>query len=304
MSKEGEGRGDGEGHRAPLFRNPSPPHHWKEGLSLMLRLTDLAPAVKMFFQGMCVGCGEKISGHLHSKRYPPVVPTAAIVVLLGLCYPQGLSAAPGLQKISWVQMSEPLTEAEYRERYSDTPPGMERCPCCGGPLNYHGYYMRGLGPGNVIDPLRMYRGLCKNPDCPAVTVTHYPVFVIPYKVVSAEVIEAVVRERAETGSTWERIAEKWGYGFETVRRWYASVSSRAAEIMNTLLFLEQKYQPAAAAGVPPVTSETLFRDMFEVADRVTGILTDAGLWRREVPRLSLARLPCRGGIGPVPVWVR
>ncbi|MEM3485243.1 MAG: hypothetical protein QXI12_06445 [Candidatus Methanomethyliaceae archaeon] len=268
----------------------------------MSRLVGLALGVNIFFSGLCPGCREKLSEHLSSRRYPR--PGVGIPVVLGLCYPGGLDAAPGLQKISWVQMSEAMTETEYRKRFSHTPPPMERCPCCRGPLNHHGHYMRGLGTGNVIEPLPIYRGVCKNPCCPVVTVTHYPVFVLPNKVASAEVVESMIRERVEKGFTWAKLGDKCGYGLETIRRWYASVSSRAAEIMNVLLFQEQKYQPAAAAGVPPVSSETLLMDMFGVADRVAGLLTDAGLWRWEIPRLSLARQPCRGGVGPVPVWVR
>lgn len=268
----------------------------------MSSLRALALVVNMLFSGLCPGCGGKLADHRHSRRYPPE-PAVGIVVLLGLCYPQGLDQAPGLQKISWVQMSEPLTEAEYRKRYGDRPPPMERCPCCRGELNHHGRYPRWVGNGDFVERLFIYRGLCKNPECPVVTVTHYPVFVIPYTQVSAEVVEEVVRERVEKGLTWEKMSEKWGFDVKTMLRWYSSVRNRAKDIINVLLFHEEKYRPAAAAGVPPVSSGTILTDLFGVADRVAELLTPVGLWRQEIPRLSLARVARHAGVSPVPVWV-
>jgi hypothetical protein len=166
MSKEGEGPGDGEGHRG-RFCNPHPPSHRKEG-SPMSSLRAMAMVVNMFFSGICFGCGGKLSDHQHSRRYPPV-PPVGIVVLLGVCYPRGLGEAPGLQKISWVQMSEPMTEAEYRRRYSDRSPPMERCPCCGGELNHHGRYSRWLVKGDVRERLYIYRGLGMSHFCPKIS---------------------------------------------------------------------------------------------------------------------------------------
>ncbi|MDA8335431.1 MAG: DUF6431 domain-containing protein [Peptococcaceae bacterium] len=180
---------------------------------------------------------------------------------------------------------------------------MERCPCCGGKLNHHGKYPRGLGKGDVVERLFIYRGLCKNAGCPVVTVTHYPVFVIPYTQVSAEVVENVVRERAEKRLTWEQMSEKWGFDVKTMLRWYSSVLRRAKDIINVTLFHEEKYRPAAAGGLPPVSSGTIVKDMFGIVDRVCDLLSTVGMWRQEIPGLSLARVAWHTGVSPVPVWV-
>jgi len=269
----------------------------------MSSLLGLALVVNMFFSGLCPGCGRKLSDHLPSRRGPPEKPTAAIVVILGLCYPWGWGRAAALQKMCWVQMSEALTEAEYREKYGRRPPQMERCPCCGGKLRHHGRYSRWLG----AERLYIYRGLCKNPACPVVTVTHYPVFVIPYiNEASAKVVEEVVRERAEeaeNGLTWEKMSEKWGFDVKTLWRWYSAFFRRAKDIINVLLFHEEKYKSAAADGLPTINMETIMRDMFGVADRVAELLSVAGLWREELPGLSLARMARSPGVSPMPVWV-
>jgi hypothetical protein len=137
-----------------------------------------------------------------------------------------------------------------------------------------------------------------------VTVTHYPVFVIPYQPVNAEIVENVVRERMEKDLTWEEMSERWGFEPKTLFLWYSSVLRRSKDIINVLLFQEEKYKPAAAAGLPPVSSGTILKDMFGVADRVSELLTTVGLWRQEIPRLSLARVaPRHTGVCPVPVWV-
>ena len=153
-----------------------------------------------------------------------------------------------------------------------------------------------------MERIYIYRGLCKNRGCP-LTVTHYPVFVMPYKIIRADIIEEVVRERIEGDVTWEEMNGKWGFDIKTMRRWCSSILHRGKDIINALLFYEEKYKPAAAAGLPPVTSETLLKDVFDVADRVGGILTTAGLWRQEVPKLSLVRAGPGTGVCPMPVWV-
>jgi len=176
------------------------------------------------------------------------------------------------------------------------------CPCCGGKLRHHGRYSRRLGS----ERLYIYRGLCKNPACPVVTVTHFPAFVIPYVLVSAEAVEDVVREQAEkaaNGLTWEKVSEKWGCDVKTLWRWYSSVWRLAKDIINVLLFREEKYKSAAAGGLPPVRSETILTDMFGVVDRVAELLTVAGLWREGIPKLSLARMGRSPGVSPMPVWV-
>lgn len=195
-----------------------------------------------------------------------------------------------------------MTEAEYRRRYSDRPPPMEKCPCCGGELNHHGHYPRWLVNADVRERIFIYRGLCTNPACPVVTVTHYPVFVIPYQPVSAEVVENVVRERVEKGLTWEKMSEKWGFEPKTLFNWYSSVLRRAQDIIDVLLPQEEKYRPAAA-GLPPVSRGTILTDMFIVADRVAELLATVGLWRQEIPILSLARVAWHTGVSPAPVWV-
>ncbi len=173
--------------------------------------------------GRCPACKRELTEHLPSGRRPRPE-SGRIDVVLGRCRPGGVPAA---QKLSWLAMSEPLTEAEYRERYTDRPPPLEPCPGCGGQLKHHGRYWRGLGESQSarVNPLPIYRGVCKDKTCPVVTVTHYPCFVVPYKIVPAARREAAVRGRAEDGRSWAKLSEEVGYSPATVRRWVAEVDS-------------------------------------------------------------------------------
>jgi hypothetical protein len=100
-------------------------------------------------------------------------------------------------------MSERMIIAEYPQRYEGEPPPMEPCPCCGGRWQRQGRFPRRLASedGTTVEPLWLYRGLCPNPACPVVTMTHDPWFVMPYEVVPTTQREAAVR-------AW---ADRWGW---------------------------------------------------------------------------------------------
>ena len=167
----------------------------------------------------------------------------------------------------------------------------------------HGRYSRWLITPEWEDRIPIYRGRCTNRRCPVVTVTCYPCFVIPYEQHAAEVVESAVRERSERAIPWERLAQRYGCAAKTLVRWYRRVQGRAKEATDGLLTLEQRYDPHAVAGLPPVPAADPVVSLFQVADRVAGLLTRIGWWREDAPRLSLPRLPCPWGTSPLPVWL-
>ncbi len=158
----------------------------------------------------------------------------------GRCYPGGVKAK---QKLSWVAMSEVLTEEEYRERYSaGAPPPMEPCPGCGVRLGYLGHFeRRQLSSDGKLEPLMLFRGICHNPACPAVSVTHYPSFVTPYSVFPTAVRETAIMESVSKGV--EAVAASIGCSARTVLRWRQAVKERVGELVSGVAGLIMRLDP-------------------------------------------------------------
>lgn len=277
----------------------------KERLPI-LSVEPKAVAVNKILVDRCPACKRRLSEHTPSERHPRSAEAGKVAVANGRCRPGG---EPAPQKLSWVTLREELTEAEYRERYTDRAPPLEPCPGCGGKLHGHGRYGRGFGEegGVRVNPLPLYRGLCPQPACPVVTVTHYPCFVTPYEIAPTSQREAVVRERAERRRSWASLSAQAGYAPQTVRRWVRRVQARAAEILvglsAALLWLDpgaalERTEGATRGGA----RGDLLPAMFRVADTVVEVLTEAGAWREGTPRLGLPRLLRPPGPSPLPVW--
>ena len=216
-----------------------------------------------------------------------------------------LGAVRAPQKCCWVALSEPMTEAEYWRRYEDEPPPLEPCPCCGGSLQHHGRFPPLLASedGTTVEPLWLYRGLCPNPACPIVTVTHYPCFVTPYKLVPVGRREAAVRAWAEQGESWAALSRASGYEAKTLMRWTAEVLGRAAEVTTGLLGVWHHLDPQAPADVGDEPGpRARLRAMFRVCDPVAAWLSAVEVWRAHPPRLSVARLFRPPGPSLLPVW--
>ena len=187
---------------------------------------------------LCTGCRQPLHHHFRSGR---ILREAAngIGVCNGRCYPSGEKAK---QKLSWVAMSEPLTEEEYRQRYSATmPPLMEPCPGCGGRLGHHGYFERRQVKLGELEPLLLFRGICRNPGCPVVTVTHYPPFVTPYSVFPTAVREAGILESLARGL--EAAAAGIGCSTRTVLRWRKALGERLGELVSGVAGLIMRLDP-------------------------------------------------------------
>lgn len=255
--------------------------------------------------GRCPACKRELNEHLSSGKQPRAV-SGKIDVVNGRCWSYG---EPAPQKFSWVQMSELLTEEEYRAKYTDQPPPLEPCPGCGGRLNHHSSYQRGLGEEGIalVNPLPIYRGLCTNDDCPVVTVTHFPCFVTPYEVAPTALREKVVRAHV-AGRSWAALEDESRYSAATLRRWTAEVKERAAEVTVGLLAVRQRLLAQAPAGIPAgpdgcvtITADPL-RTMFRVIDAVAGLLAGRHRWREGMPGLALPRALSPPGASPLPVW--
>lgn len=175
----------------------------------------------------CPGCRQPL--RLHSRSGRTLVGAAnGIGVANGRCYPGGAKAP---QKLSWVAMSENLTEEEYREHYSEAPPPMEPCPGCGGPLGYHGSFARHLiGADGELQLLILHRGICRNPVCPVVTVSHYPEFVTPYSVYPTAVREEAIRQSV-LGKGLEAIGASLRCTGRSILRWRQSLKVRLPELI-------------------------------------------------------------------------
>ena len=214
----------------------------------------------------------------------------------------GRARAP--QKCCWVMMSELMTIAEYRQRYESEPPPMEPCPCCGGHLQHQGRFPRRLASedGTTVEPLWLYRGLCPNPACPVVTVTHYPWFVTPYEVVPTTQREAAIRAWAD-GRGLAVLSRETGYDAKTLARWTAGVLGRAGEVTTGVLGVWQRLDAAAPADVGDEPAPRVrLRAMFRVCDAVAALLAAVEGWRVHLPRLCLSRMFRPPGPSPLPVW--
>ncbi len=67
----------------------------------------------------CPACKRRLGEHTLSERHPHTPEAGKIAVVNGRCLSGG---EPAPQKLSWVTLHEALTEAEYRERYTDRAP--------------------------------------------------------------------------------------------------------------------------------------------------------------------------------------
>ena len=189
-------------------------------------------------QPLCTGCRQPL--HLHSNSGRALREAArGIPVCNGRCYPRGKKAK---QKLSWVAMSEPVTEEEYRRRYrADAPPPMEACPQCSGRLGHHGHFERQLAENGELEPLLLFRGICRNRACPVVTVTHYPPFVTPYCVFPTEVRERAITESLTKGV--EAAAASINCSARTVLRWRNALGERLGELVAGVAGLIMRLDP-------------------------------------------------------------
>ena len=187
---------------------------------------------------LCTSCRQPL--HLHSKSGRALREAAnGIAVRNGRCHPGG---EPARQKLSWVAMSEPLTEEEYRKRYSAaSPPPMEPCPQCGSRLGYHGHFARQMAEGGRLEPLLLFRGICRNPACPVVTVTHYPPFVTPYSVFPTAARESAIVASLAKGL--ETAAAETGCSARTVLRWRKALRERLGELVSGIAGLIMRLDP-------------------------------------------------------------
>jgi len=130
---------------------------------------------------------------------------------------------------------------------------MERCPSCGGRLGYHGHFERQVAENGVLEPLVLFRGICRNPCCPVVTVTHYPPFVTPYSVHRTAVREAAILESLARGL--EVAAMAVGCSVRTVLRWRQALGERLGELVSGVAGLIMRLDPlwplpSEQAGLP------------------------------------------------------
>ncbi len=226
---------------------------------------------------LCTGCRQPL--HLHSKSGRTLREAAnGIAVCNGRCYPNGERAK---QKLSWVAMSEPLTEEEYRARYSATvSPPMEPCPDCGGRLGHHGHFERQLTANGELEPLLLFRGICRNPDCPVVTVTHYPPFVTPYSVFPTAVRETAILTSLRQGL--ETAAAAIGCSARTVLRWRRALGARLGELVSGVATLIMRLDPLWSLPGEQVGVGAAFALLIRARELTL---------RQASPLLAVARLP-------------
>jgi hypothetical protein len=190
--------------------------------------------------GLCPACKMPVADHLPSMRYPPKdVPPGKVAVVNGRCVVSG-ERAP--QKCCWVQLHEPMTPEEYRERCDAETISLEPCPCCGGRLVSWGRFARTMVKGDPpeLAGLELLRGRCPNPACPVCTVTHYPCFLTPYHAVATAEREAVVRAHVEEALSWSQVRKRTPWVPASVQRWERQLAARAAEVTTGLLKVWQR----------------------------------------------------------------
>ncbi len=202
----------------------------------------------------------------------------SIAVCNGRCYPCGEKAK---QKLSWVAMSETLTEEEYRRRYSaEVPPGLEPCPGCGRELGHHGHFERQLAQDGELEPLLLFRGICRNPDCPVVTVTHYPPFVTPYSVFPTAERETAILESLAKGL--EAAAAMIGCSARTVLRWRKALGERLGELVSGVAPLIMRLDPLWSLPREQAGFGAAFSLLIRARELTSG---------EESPLLAVPRLP-------------
>lgn len=181
-------------------------------------------------------------------------------------------------------MSEAITEEEYRQHYGEAvPPPMEPCPGCGGLLGYHGHFERDLSAdAGTVEPLVLHRGICRNPICPVVTVTHYPPFVTPYSVFPTAVREDAVL-RSALGETLEAVATGIGCSVRTVLRWRQMILKRVPELVSGLTGLIVRLDPLWS--LPTVRWETILFALSLCTEARELVYAGEGIALLAVPRL-------------------
>jgi len=169
---------------------------------------------------------------------------------------------------------------------------MEPCPGCGGRLWHHDRFPRKINDRQsaTTRTIFLYRGECPNPECPVVTVTHYPSFAVPYRSVPAAVQEEILRQRA-AGETWKALGAAFAYAPSTIRRWFGAVAARAGEIGLGLLALRLRVFPVAPLEILRLPAEHPVSQLMRIAAEVAKEFSAIGLWKLEAPVLSLARWP-------------
>jgi len=213
--------------------------------------------------------------------------TPPLDVVRGRCIVSGVRAP---QKFCWVQLPGPRTLKEYLARYTDQPPKPPLCPLCGTQTRSHARFWRHVAE-DPLYPTRvpLYRALCPNPQCPAVTVTLYPPFLTPYSQFPTEIREGAVRDH-DAGVAWSRIAAQVQVSIKTLRRWARRVRARAAALQAgffciLIRFDAQSRLPSARDGP----------SLWALGD-CAAALVQCPDW----PRLSVARFPLRSPA--LPVW--
>lgn len=254
---------------------------------------------------LCPACKGPLADHLPSgQRVAEHVPPGKVPVVNGRCIVNG---APAAQKCCWVQLHEPLTLEQYRERFATETIPLEPCPCCGGHLEAWGSCPRTLAEAEppAWRNLRLLRGRCANVDCPACTVTHYPCFVTPYSTVPTAEREAAVRAHGEQGLSWSEVGKQQPWVLASVQRWGRQLKERAAEVTTGLLAVWQRLDHAAPAELraePPQAERSALRAMFRVCDAVAALLRDREGWTAPVPALAVPRMFRPPAPTTLPVW--
>lgn len=86
-------------------------------------------------------------------------------------------------------------------RPGGVPEELQRTGCADGAVSHLRQTAEGPWSGSSIgsatdegsEKIYLYRGLCRTPQCPVVTVTRYPSFITPYQLGLTEMREGVVR---------------------------------------------------------------------------------------------------------------
>lgn len=252
---------------------------------------------------VCPACKRPVADHLPSTRYAPdEAPPGKVVVVNGRCIVGDERAS---QKCCWVQLHEPMTPAEYRQRFDAGTILLEPCPCCGGRLTPWGSFSRKLAE---VDPpwlegLRLLRGWCPNPDCTICTVTHYPCFATPYHTAPTALREAVVRAHVEEGVNWETLAQRVPWSVASLQRWQARIAERAVEVVIGLTAVRQRLDPRAPASLRSVAGRRgLLQAMFGVCGAVRDLLAEREGWTVPVPGLAVPRIFRPPAPTTLPVW--